>query len=413
MKIIKAYKIRCYPTREQEILFAHTEGSCRYVYNRVLREMGEAYQAGEKKSVIAMSRQVTQWKRDEETAWLAEVPSDAIGQELRDLDRAFQNFFAGRAKYPKKHKKHYGCAIRLSIDPRHAGKVRAWANQQMILPGFGMMRLAQPKRLPTAMPKLVSLRRDAAGRFFAAFAVEQEVQILPMTGQAVGIDVNIKHLAVCSDGQKVEGAKALKRKLRHLRIQGRRLSRKVKGSNRWQRQKRRVGRIHARIADMRADRLHQLSHKLTQKFDVIALEDLFVKGMMRNPKLARHLADQSFGNLRRLVEYKAAWRGRQVILAGRWDATSKTCSECGHKLAELSLNSREWDCPACGAHHDRDVNAARNVLAFAAAEGNPVSDARGGWTTPTQSSESEARKAPSEARTECAHAADRMDRAAA
>jgi putative transposase len=375
--------------------------------------MSDAYRAGEKKTVIGMSREVTRWKRSEDTAWLKEITSDAISQELRDLDRAFQNFFAKRAKYPKRKKKHTGCAISLAFDHRHVGKVSAWKNRQLVLPKFGTVKLAQPERLPESMPKLVTMRRDSAGRFFVAFAVEQAVQVFPSTGLAVGVDVNIKHLAVLSTGEKIDGAKSLKRKLRHLRIQSRRLSRKVKGSNRWRKQKQRVGRIHARIADARADSLHKLTDQLTRRFDVIALEDLFVRGMMANPKLARHLADQSFGEFRRMVEYKAAWRGKDVLLAGRWDATSKTCSCCGHKLAELSLSVREWECPSCNAVHDRDTNAALNVLAFATAGGEPVSYARGGCMTPTKPSESEARKASDETRTDVSHDDARMDRVAA
>jgi putative transposase len=409
MKIVKAYKIRCYPTREQVLLFARTEGACRYVYNRVLREMSDAYRQGEKKSVIAMSREVTQWKRSPDTPWLAEVPSDAIGQELRDLDRAFQNFFAGRSKYPKKHKKHFGCSIRLSIDSRHAGKVRAWANREPVLPGFGPMRLAQPERMPPQMAKLVTLSRDAAGRFFVAFAVEQDIQPLPKTGEAVGVDVNIKHLAVLSDGCKIEGVKALKAKLRHLRIQQRRLSRKAKGSQRWKRQARRVGHIHARISDARSDNLQKVTTQLVARFDVLALEDLNVKGMIRNSKLARHLADQSFSEFRRQIEYKADWHGRTVLLADRFAPTSKTCSCCGHKLAEMKLSVREWECPACAVQHDRDVNAAKNVLAFATA-GHAGCYARGGCETPTDPTERKARKATDETRTEAGHATSRMDR---
>lgn len=375
MTIMKAFKIRVYPTREQEILFARTEGCCRFVYNRVLREISEAYREhGEKKSVIVMSREVTQWKKQEEMAFLAEVPSDAIAQELRDLDRAFQNFFAGRAKYPKAKKKHTGCAIRLVFDQRHAGKVRAWNGHRLVLPGFGEVRLAQPERLPAAMPKLITLRRDACGRFFVAFAVEQEIAPLPETGVSIGVDVGVKTLAVESDGTQHDGARSMKRKIRHLRRQSRALSRKVKGSNRWKRQRRRVARLHAQIADTRSDALHKASTAIVRKADVICLEDLNVSGMMANGKLARSIADQSFGEFRRQIEYKAAWHGKIVLFADRWAPTSKTCSGCG-QVHDMPLRKRRMVCD-CGVDLDRDHNAAINILSFCTA-GNAGIDARG------------------------------------
>jgi putative transposase len=381
----KAFKVRCYLTAEQRRLFAQTEGATRYVRNRVLREMDEYHQAtGGYKTLVEMSREVTRWKKQEETIWLGQLPSDPIAQELRDLDRAFQNFFAGRAKYPKKKRKLFGCAVRFVFDHRHAGKVKAWNSQTLILPKLGKIKLAQPERLPAAMPKLVTLSRDGAGRYFVAFAVEIEIQPLPPTGVSVGVDVGIKALAVESDGTPHEGAKALRRKLRHLKRQQRALSRKQgarKGErksnpNRCLRQARRVGRLHARIADARRDAQHKASTAIVRKADVIALEDLNVQGMLANGRLARHIADQGFAELRRQIEYKAGWHGRVVLRANRWAPTSKMCSGCGHVLDELKLSIRTWTCPACGAEHDRDINAARNILKFGTA-GNAGIDARG------------------------------------
>jgi putative transposase len=378
---IKAFKIRCYPTAEQRRLFAQTEGACRYVRNRVLREMDEFHQTtGVYKSVVEMSREVTKWKKEMETAWLAEIPSDPIAQELRDLDTAFKNFFAKRAKYPKKAKKRFGCSIRFVFDHRHTGKVKAWNNQSLVLPKLGTVRLAQPERLPSQMPKLVTLSRDGAGRYFVSFAVEVEVQHIPLTGVSVGVDLGIKVLAVESDGTRHDGAKALKRKLRHLKRQQRALSRKVgarkgeKQSNRYRRQARRVGRIHARISDMRRDAQHKASIAIVRKADVIALEDLNVKGMLRNGKLARNIADQGFSELLRQIEYKAGWYGKVVLLADRWAPTSKTCSACG-QVHDMPLSKRTMVC-GCGLVLDRDENAARNILSFCTA-GNAGINARG------------------------------------
>lgn len=385
----KAFKIRAYPAAEQERQFSRTEGACRYVRNRVLREMDEFHKAtGGHKSVIGMSREVTGWKKVPETSWLAEIPSDPIAQELRDLDAAFKNFFAGRARHPRKKRKQFGCSIRFVFDQRHAGKVRAWASQSLALPKLGEIKLAQPERLPPQMPKLVTLTRDGAGRFFVSFAVEAEVLALPGTGVAVGVDIGIKTLAVASDGAEYPNVRALKRKERHLRRQQRRLSRKSgarrgeRRSSRYRRQARRVARIHCRIADARRDAAHKASTAIVRNADVIALEDLNVKGMMKNGRLSKAVGDAGFRLLRTQVEYKANWHGRQVWLADRFAPTSKTCSCCGHRLQELDLSVRKWDCPACGAHHDRDVNAAKNILRFAVAggtgEGGDTPDARGG-----------------------------------
>jgi putative transposase len=431
--INRSFKIRAYPTREQERLFARTEGSCRYVYNRALRELSEACRNGEKKSVIDMSREVTKWKKEEATAWLAEIPSGPLTQSLRDLEKAYANFFARRAAYPKPHRKLYGCSIRMQIDQRSGVAANAWREQRAILPGFGEIKLAQPERIPVERAKMVTLRRDGAGRFFIAFGVEQEAEALPATLAAVGVDLGVKTLATLSTGEKVEAAKKLKKLQRRLKHQQRTLSRRKgarKGetrSRRYIKQKARVARIQCRIADTRADGIHKLTDKLTREFDVVALEDLNVKGMMASAKgtagepgkkvaqkagLNRGIASAGFAEIRRQVEYKAVWRGRQVIYANRWAASSKTCSCCGHRLKELRLGARAWDCPACGAAHDRDGNASINILAFAAAGGEPV-DARGGRNKPTEPTVRKATKASNEARTERGHADPRTDREAA
>ena len=372
--VSKSFKIRAYPTSEQRKLFAQTEGATRYVRNRVLREMDEFHKAtGGYKSVIDMSREVTQWKKAPDTAWLAEIPSDPIAQELRDMDSAFKAFFAKRAKYPKKRRKMFGCAVRFVFDHRHAGKVSAWLDKALVLPKLGRIRLAQPERLPAAMPKLVTLIRDGAGRYFVAFAVEQDVAQLPPTQHSIGVDLGIKALAAVSDGRVFDGAKALRGKLRHLKRLQRGLSRKVgarkgeKKSNRYMKQARRVGRLHAKIADTRRDVQHKATTAIVRSADVIAIEDLNVAGMLKNGKLARHIADGGFAEARRQIEYKANWYGRAVVYADRWAPTSKTCSECG-QIHDMPLSKRRMVCD-CGADLDRDLNAARNILKFAVAGG--------------------------------------------
>ncbi len=416
--IMKAFKIRVYPSSEQRRLFAQSEGACRYVRNRVLREMAEFHrEKGEYKSVLQMNREVTQWKKSQETSWLAEIPSDPINQEMRDLDTAFKHFFAKRAKYPKKKRKLFACSIRFVFDHRHAGKVRAWAERQVILPVLGRVKLAQPERLPAAMPKLITLSRDAADRYFISFAVETKAEPLPATGVSLGLDLGIKSLAVDSTGAVYRGAQALKRKLRYLRRQQRFLSRKVgarKGqtpSNRFKRQARRVGRLYARITDMRRDALHKVSLEIVRKADVIALENLNVRGMVRNRRLARHIADQGFSELRRQITYKAGWYGKVVLLADRWAPSTKMCSGCG-QLHEMPLGKRVMACD-CGLTIDRDHNAAINILTMCTG-GNSGIDARGqGKNLSDPSGSPESSDTLDETRTKRGHEANRKDREAA
>ena len=410
--IHKAFKIRAYPTREQRRLFARTEGACRYVYNRALVKLGESYQqkkAGEiekANSVIDISRDVTQWKKQEETSWLAEVPSSPVGYALQALDDAFKRFFKGQTKYPKKHHRQMACSIQSRLDPRHKDKSVAWQNRQVLFPGFGIIKLAQSERLTVAQPKTLTLSRDACGRYFIAFMVEVEQEPLAANGKMIGVDLGVKTLAVYSTGEKVEAhqaAKKLKRRLKHAQ---RSLSRKKgakKGevkSNRYRRQQQRVARIHCRIADARRDTQHKLTDDLTKRFGVVCLEDLNVKGMMSSAKgagknmarkagLNRGIANAGFGEIRRQIEYKAKWRGGTVLLADRWAPTSRTCSECGSYQAEFSLKIRTWTCPDCGAVHDRDRNAAKSIVAFAtrgtseARAGSARSKARGEVNQPS------------------------------
>ena len=411
----KAFKVRAYPTQEQRRMFARTEGACRYVYNRALIEMGESYQqkkdglVEKTKTTIDVSRDVTQWKKQEETAWLAEVPSSPLGQTLRALDDAFKRFFKGQTKYPKKHRRQMACSIRSQLDPRQKTAADAWANQKIVFPGFGILKTSQPKRLRVAQPKMLTLSRDACGRYFIAFQVEQEMEQLPANGQTVGVDLGVKTLAVYSTGEQVkahEAAKKLKRKLKHAQ---RSLSRKVgskKGeakSNRYKKQQRRVAQIHCRIADARKETQHKLTDDLTKRFGVVCLEDLNVKGMTKSAKgtaeapgkkvaqkagLNRGIANAGFSEVRRQIEYKALWRGGAVLFADRFAPTSRSCSCCGAYQTEFSLKIREWTCSDCGAVHDRDVNAAINIVTFAiggtpeARAGNVRSKARGEANNP-------------------------------
>ena len=346
-------------------MFARTEGACRYVYNHALIEMGESYQqkkdglVEKTKTTIDVSRDVTQWKKQEETAWLAEVPSSPLGQTLRALDDAFKRFFKGQTKYPKKHRRQMACSIRSQLDPRQKTAADAWANQKIVFPGFGILKTSQPKRLRVAQPKMLTLSRDACGRYFVAFMVEVEQALHPANDQTVGVDLGVKIMVVYSTGEKIKAHKAaikLRRKLKHAQ---KTLSPKQGAMK---------------------DTQHKLTDDLTQRFGVICLEDLNVKGIMASAKgteeapgkhlaqkarLNRGIAHAGFGEIRRQIEYKAHWRGRRVLFCDRWAPTSRTGSCCGAYQATFSLKIRAWTCSNCGAVHDRDRNAAINILTFA------------------------------------------------
>jgi putative transposase len=363
---LKAYKLRFYPTASQKQQLWQQFGGARWVFNVGLEMISKAWEhRKESLSYVDVSKQLTLAKQTPELGWLKDIDSGVINQKLRDLDAARQNFFrrvkqGKKPGYPKFKKKRGEQSIRLVFDQRHAGKVKAWAQGELVLPKLGKVKLRWSQS-PAAMPKLVTVKLDTAGRYWVTMMVEEVVQTLPITGKTVGVDVGIKHLAILSDGAKVDNPKHLQRRLRQLRHQGRALSRKKKGSKRWQRQRLKVARLHAEIRDCRVNALHQASRQIVNDNQVICIESLNIKGMLGNRKLARHLSDAGIGEFHRQLQYKAEWAGRTLIAIDQWFPSSKTCSTCGHTLDELRLDVREWTCQKCGTHHDRDINAAINI----------------------------------------------------
>jgi putative transposase len=393
MKIIhRAFKIRVYPTIEQRKLFARTEGACRYVYNRALEEMSQSWQQKKEgtikrsKTVIDMSRIMTQWKKQEETRWLADVPFSPLVCSLRALGTAFDRFFRNVSGYPCRHRRRMACSIQSQLDTRSPRAAQNWREGRVIFPGFGRIKLAQPERVPQEIPKMLALSRDASGRYFLAFQVEQPSIERADTGETVCVDLGVKTLAVLSTGEKIEhhpSIKTLRRRLKHAQRSLNRKRRHQKGrhrSNRYKKQQLKLAKIHCRMADARRDTQHKLTHDLTRRFDSIYLEDLNVKGMMRSARgtishpgknvaqksgLNRAIADAGFGEIRRQIQYKAEWRGQTVSVVGRFAATTSTCSRCGTRKSPFSLAIRTWTCSQCGTFHDRDINAAVNIKNFA------------------------------------------------
>lgn len=374
VKQLKAYKFRFEPTAVQRQQLAVEFGNARFVWNRCLDLRSKAWEADQARhNYVSLNKQVTEWKKIE-FPWLANSAACCLTQALIDQDKAFKNFFEKRGRYPKFKSRYDRQAVRYQLDQRQIERTYQ-AGEFLKLPKLGTIKIRW-SQVPAGTPKMATVSKTPDGRYFVSFSCEVEIAPLPLTGNAVGVDLGIKDVAVTSDGYKSGNPRHLKARLRHLKRQQRRLSRMKKGSNRRNRQRLKVARIHARIAASRQDFLHKTTTALIRRADVIALEDLHVKGMVKNHHLAGAIADVGMGEFRRQVEYKAAWYGRQVVVVDRFAPTSKMCSACGSYQEKMPLSIRAWTCPDCGARHDRDVNAAINILKFSTV-GNTGLEARG------------------------------------
>jgi putative transposase len=364
--LTRSYRIRAYPNGAQQRMLDRWFGASRWLWNTALGIRSAAYRLYELTLTgNDLSSWLTQWKRTPGHEWLADVPATCLTQCLRDMDRAYTNFFEKRTRYPKFKRRR----TRVSLRFQDIGA--GWESGILSLPKLGKMKLAEdlprikgedPERAFIAMPSMVTLSRDAAGRYHVSFCAEVEVEPLPSTGLAVGVDLGLTHLATLSTPEKIPAPKHYFARQRYLRRQQRALARKQPGSKRWQKQKLRVAKAAAQVAAQRAYDLHQLTTMLVRRSDIICLEDLDVRALGRGLH-AKSIHDAAFGEFRRQVTYKSQWHGRTVVAVDRWYPSSKTCGVCGHVLDELGLDQREWACPKCGTAHDRDVNAARNLLA--------------------------------------------------
>ncbi|EFA0801865.1 transposase [Escherichia coli] len=366
----RAYKYRFYPTPDQVELLAQTFGCVRFVYNSILRWRTDAwYERQEKIGYTQASARLTALKKEPESAWLNDVSSVPLQQALRHQQTAFSNFFAGRARYPAfKSKRHKQAATLTDAAFKYRDGRLYMAKSKAPLD------VRWSRELPSA-PSSITLSRDAAGRYFVSCLCEFEPVSLPITASTVGIDVGLKDLFVTDTGFKSGNPRHTAKYAKRLALLQRRLSRKQKGSKNRAKALLKVARIHAKIADCRLDNLHKLSRKLINENQVVCVESLKVKNMIRNPKLSRAIADAGWGEFVRQLEYKSEWSGRSVVAIEQFFPSSKRCSDCGYTMPKMALNVRSWVCPECGANHDRDVNAAKNIKAAglaALAHGEPV-----------------------------------------
>ncbi len=357
----RAYQYRFYPTPEQEQLLRQTLGCVRWVYNKALHSRTEAwYSRQERIDYKQTSAMLTEWKKQEDLQFLNEVSCVPLQQGLRNLQKAFANFWAGRAKYPNFKKKRSGGTAEFT---RSAFK---WKDGQLWLAKCNQpLPIRWSRTIPAGCePSTVTVRLEASGRWFVSLLVDDHtIKPLPQVDKVVGIDAGITSLIATSDGEKIANPKHSNRLRYKLRKAQKAKSRKTKGSNNREKARHKVAQIHAAIADARTDFLHKLTTRLVRENQTIAVEDLAVKNMMKNHKLAQAIADASWSELVRQLEYKCQWYGRTLVKIDRWFPSSKRCGNCGHVVDKLPLDVREWDCPECGTHHDRDINAAQNILA--------------------------------------------------
>lgn len=359
MDIKRAYRFRFYPTPEQEVMLARTFGCARFAYNHMLRLRTDAYyQRQEKVGYHATSGLLTELKKQPEYAWLNEVSSVPVQQSLRHLQTAFHNFFANRAKYPSFKSRHDKQAAEYTASGfRWDGKALKLAKMDEPLAICWSRTIPKAAKLTAA-----TVTKDAAGRYFVSMLCDDAASAMPEASGTIGIDLGLTHFAILSNGEKIAAPNTFRKNEAKLARLQRRMAKKQRGSANRGKIKLKVARLHAKTADTRRDFLHKLSTRLVSENQTIAIETLAVKNMQKNHCLAKSISDAGWGEFVRQIEYKSLWYGRTLIGIDRWFPSSKRCSDCGHTVAKMPLNMREWVCPECGAIHDRDINAARNIL---------------------------------------------------
>ena len=360
MKIKRAYRFRFYPTPEQKVILARTFGCARFAYNHMLRQRTEAWnERQERMGYHESSAALTVLKKTEEYGWLNEVSSVPVQQALRHLQTAFTNFFAQRAKYPN---------FRRKDGPQSAEYTTSAFRWDGAALKLAKMKEPLAIRWSRAIPKgakltTVTVSKDTAGRHHVSMLCDDVVSARPVAAGQIGIDLGLAHFAILSNGEKIDAPNVFRKNEAKLAKLARRLAKKQRGSANRKKARVKVARMHARTTDSRRDFLHKLSTRLINENQVIAIESLSVKNMQKNRRLSKSISDAGWSEFRRQLEYKAQWYGRTLIGIDRWYPSSKRCSDCGHTIAKMSLETRAWTCPECGSIHDRDINAARNVLA--------------------------------------------------
>ena len=370
MEQLKAYKFRIYPTEEQEIFFAKSFGCVRKVYNLMLDDRKKAYEEVKNDSSKKMTFP-TPAKYKKEFPFLKEIDSLALANAQLNLDKAYKNFFRDKSVgFPRfKSKKN---PVQSYTTNNQNGTVALIDSKFIKVPKLKSLVRIKLHRQPKGIIKSATISRHSSGKYYISLLCKEEIIELPKTNSTIGIDLGIMDFAILSDGQKIDNNKFTSKMEKKLKREQRKLSRRAllaknKGTNlfeakNYQKQKRKVARLHEKVMNQRTDFLNKLSTEIIKNHDIICIEDLNVKGMLRNHKLARSISDVSWSSFVAKLQYKADWYGREIIKVDTWFPSSQICSECGHKDGKKSLEIREWTCPVCHTHHDRDINASINIL---------------------------------------------------
>lgn len=356
--MVKGVKLRAYPTKEQQNLINRTFGCSRLIYNKGLAMRDAAYKAGEKIGYNQTSAMLTGLKKQEDYAFLKEVDSIALQQSLRDLDRGFKNFFAKRAAHPQLKSKHDHHQTYRTMNQTNSIRI---SGRYIKLPKLGYVKIRQSMEIGHI--NHATIERTASGKYFVVLNVDFEPEPRPNAGGQVGLDVGIKAFYSDSNGNTVSNPKYLEKSARKLVREQRKLSRKQKGSGNRNKQRIKVALVHEKITNQRNDFLQKQSTMLVRDNQTICIEDLRIKGMLRNHKLARALFSVSWASFFSMLEYKASWYGSEIIKVPTMYPSSQLCSCCGYQNPLVkNLAVRRWECPVCHAVHDRDINAGLNIL---------------------------------------------------
>src|SRR5574343_567568 len=353
MEILKSYRYRLEPTEEQKVLLNKHFGSTRFIYNHFLNEKNNQYKETKKSdNYNKQAEKLTYLKNEEGTLWLNEVNSQCLQQSLKNLETAFKNFFKKTSKYPKfKSKNSFRVPQFIKV-----------IDGRIFVPKFKEgIKLIEHRPFEGNI-KQCTFSKDCRNKYFVSILVETHTEPLKPSNKSVGIDLGIKDFVITSDGKKYENPRYTKKYEEKLKVAQRHLSRKIKGSHQYEKQRLKVAKIHEKISNSRKDNLHKVSTELIKSYDIICLEDLNIKRMLKNHILAKHIADCGWGSFINMLQYKANWNNKTIIKIDRFFPSSKTCSICGWIKDDLELNDREWICESCGCFHDRDLNAAKNIL---------------------------------------------------